>query len=67
VARAESRIAFERLLAGVVDFTLVDASTLSYTESFVVRGLNDLPVRFRAADRVGASPRCRIDARRRAG
>lgn len=47
LARAEVRISFERLLARLDDFRLVDPSALSYAESFVIRGLNDLPVRFR--------------------
>jgi cytochrome P450 len=48
LARAETRISFERLLARLDDFRLIDPSALSYTESFVIRGLNDLPVRLRA-------------------
>ena len=47
LARAEARIGFERLLARLDDFRLVDPSALSYLESFVIRGLNKLPLRFR--------------------
>jgi cytochrome P450 len=47
LARAEARISFERLLARLDDVRLVDPSALSYAETFVIRGLNDLPLRFR--------------------
>jgi cytochrome P450 len=47
LARAEARISFERLLARLGDFRLVDPTALSYAETFIIRGLNDLPVRFR--------------------
>lgn len=47
LARAEARISFERLLARLDDLQLVDASALSYAPSFIIRGLNDLPLRFR--------------------
>ena len=47
LARAEARITFERLLARLGDFRLVDPGALSYIETFIIRGLNDLPVRFR--------------------
>ncbi len=47
LARAEARISFERLLARLDDFQLVDASTLSYAPTFIIRGLNALPLRFR--------------------
>ena len=47
LARAEARISFERLLARLDDFRLVDPGALSYAESFIIRGLNDLPLRFR--------------------
>ena len=46
LARAEVRISFERLLARLDDVRLVDPGALSYVESFIIRGLNDLPVRF---------------------
>jgi cytochrome P450 len=47
LARTETRIGFERLLARLDDIRLVDAAALSYVETFIIRGLNDLPVRFR--------------------
>jgi cytochrome P450 len=47
LARAETRISFERLLARLDDLQLVDPSALSYAPSFIIRGLNDLPLRFR--------------------
>ncbi|HSQ29008.1 MAG TPA: cytochrome P450 [Gemmatimonadaceae bacterium] len=47
LARTEVRISFERLLARLDHFQLVDPGALSYLETFIVRGLNDLPVRFR--------------------
>jgi cytochrome P450 family 150 subfamily A5 len=47
LARAEARIGFERLLARLDDIRLVDPAALSYVETFIIRGLNDLPVRFR--------------------
>ena len=47
LARAEARISFERLLARLDDFRLVDPSALSYVETFIIRGLNRLPLRFR--------------------
>jgi cytochrome P450 len=47
LARTEARISFERLLACLDDIRLVDPGALSYLESFIIRGLNDLPVRFR--------------------
>src|SRR5262245_18922611 len=47
LARAEARVSFERLLARLGDFRLVDPGTLSYIQTFIIRGLNDLPVRFR--------------------
>ena len=47
LARTEARISFERLLARLDDLQLVDAGALSYAPSFIIRGLNDLPLRFR--------------------
>jgi cytochrome P450 len=47
LARAEARISFERLIARLDDFRLVDPSALSYVKTFIIRGLNDLPLRFR--------------------
>src|SRR5215813_765101 len=46
LARAEVRISFERLLAPLGDFRLVHPGALSYTQTFIIRGLIDLPVRF---------------------
>jgi cytochrome P450 len=48
LARAEARISFERLLARLDGLELVDPSALSYAPIFIIRGLNDLPVRFRS-------------------
>jgi cytochrome P450 len=47
LARAEAHISFERLLARLDDLRLVDPSALSYAPSFLIRGLNDLPLRYR--------------------
>jgi len=47
LARAEARISFERLLARLDDLELVNPAALSYTMTFVIRGLNDLPLRVR--------------------
>ena len=47
LARTEVRISFERLLARLDDIRLLDPSALSYLDSFILRALNDLPVRFR--------------------
>jgi cytochrome P450 family 150 subfamily A5 len=47
LARAEARISFERLLARLGDFELVDSAALSYAPTFIIRGLNALPLRFR--------------------
>src|SRR5262249_53873844 len=47
LARTEARISFERLLARLCDFRLIDPGALSWAETFIIRGLNDLPVRFR--------------------
>ena len=47
LARAEARISFERLLARLDDFSLVDPGALSYAPTFIIRGLNALPLRFR--------------------
>jgi len=46
LARAEARISFERLLARLDNFQLVDPSALSYMKTFIIRGLKDLPLRF---------------------
>ena len=45
LARVEARISFERLLARLDDVRLLNPGALSYVESFIVRGLNDLPMR----------------------
>jgi cytochrome P450 len=47
LARAEARISFERLLARLDDFELVEPGTFSYASSFIIRGLERLPLRFR--------------------
>jgi cytochrome P450 len=47
LARSEARISFERLLARLDDLRLVDANALSYVPSFLIRGLSELPLRFR--------------------
>jgi len=46
LARAEARISFERLLARLDDFQIVDPTALTYAETFIIRGLNHLPIRF---------------------
>jgi cytochrome P450 len=47
LARAEARVSFERLLARLDDSRLLDPGALSYAETFIIRGLNDLPLRYR--------------------
>jgi cytochrome P450 len=47
LARAEAHASFQRLLARLGDFELADPSALSYAPTFIIRGLNDLPLRFR--------------------
>jgi cytochrome P450 len=47
LARTEARITFDRLLARLDALRLVDPSALSYAPTFIIRGLNDLPLRFR--------------------
>ena len=47
LARAEANISFERLLAGLDDLQLVDPGALSFVPSFLIRGLDTLPLRFR--------------------
>jgi cytochrome P450 len=47
LARAEARISFERLLTRLGDFELVDPSALVYEPTFIIRGLERLPLRFR--------------------
>jgi cytochrome P450 len=46
LARAETRISFERLLARLGDFEIVEPERLRYAESFIIRGLEGLPLRF---------------------
>ncbi len=47
LARAESRISFERLLARLDNVLLRDVAALSYAPSFIIRGLESLPLCFR--------------------
>jgi cytochrome P450 len=47
LARTEARISFERLLERLDDLRLVDPDALSYAPTFIIRGLNRLPLRFR--------------------
>ena len=47
LARAEARVSFERLIARLDDFDLLDPSALSYAPTFIIRGLKNLPLRFR--------------------
>ncbi len=47
LARAEARVSFERLLARLDDFRVVDPTALRYAETFIIRGLEALPLRFR--------------------
>ena len=47
LARTEARISFERLLARLDDIRLVNPGALSYAESFIIRGLDDLPLHLR--------------------
>jgi cytochrome P450 len=47
LARAETRISLERLLARLDDFEIVEPEKLRYAETFIIRGLEALPLRFR--------------------
>jgi len=47
LARAEARISFERLLARLDDLRPSDPGALAYAQSFLIRGLESLPLRFR--------------------
>jgi cytochrome P450 family 150 subfamily A5 len=47
LARTEARISFERILERLDDFRLVNPDALSYAETFIIRGLEDLPVHVR--------------------
>ncbi len=51
LARAEARTSFERILTGLDDFQLVDPGALRYAQTFIIRGLEALPLRFRRAGR----------------
>jgi cytochrome P450 len=51
LARAEARVSFERLLARLDEFRLVDPGALRYAPTFIIRGLEALPLRFRRAGR----------------
>jgi cytochrome P450 len=46
LARAEANISFERILARFDDLQLVNPNGLSYVPSFLIRGLDTLPLRF---------------------
>lgn len=46
LTRTEARISIERLLARLDELQLANPSALSYLPSFIIRGLNDLPLRF---------------------
>jgi cytochrome P450 len=47
LARTEARISFTRLLERLDDIRLIDPSALSYTKTFIIRGLDRLPIRYR--------------------
>jgi len=47
LARTECRISFERLVARLDDLRLVNPDALSYAETFIIRGLDNLPIRVR--------------------
>jgi cytochrome P450 len=47
LARTEARISLERLLSRLGDLRLVDPGALCWAPSFLVRGLAELPLRFR--------------------
>ncbi len=49
LARAEARISFERLLARFDEVRRADSDALVYAPSFLIRGLEALPLRFRSA------------------
>jgi len=46
LARAEARVSFERLLTRLDGFELPDPDALTYAPTFIIRGLNDLPLRY---------------------
>ncbi len=47
LARAEARLTLERLLPRLDEIELVDRGPLAYAKTFIIRGLDSLPVRFR--------------------
>lgn len=47
LARAEACVSFERILARLDDFEIIDPAALRYAETFIIRGLEALPLRFR--------------------
>ena len=47
LARTEARVSFERLLARLDDIEIVEPGKLEYAKTFVIRGLERLPLRFR--------------------
>jgi len=51
LARTEACVSFERLLARLDDFEIVGPGSLRYAETFIIRGLEALPLRFRAVGR----------------
>ena len=46
LARAEARISFQRLLTRLDDLQIPDPGVLTYVPSFLIRGLDSLPLRF---------------------
>ena len=46
LARAEARISFHRLLERLDELELAEPESLSYMDSFIIRGLERLPLRF---------------------
>jgi cytochrome P450 len=46
LARAEARTSFERILTRLGGFQLVDPGALRYAQTFIIRGLEALPLRF---------------------
>jgi len=48
LARTEARISFERLLARLDEFEIAEPEKLRYAETFIIRGLTALPLRFRS-------------------
>ena len=48
LARAEARVSFERLLARLDEIEIVEPEKLEYAPTFIIRGLNALPLRFRS-------------------